>query len=295
MASFSSLIDEDGSLVDLYALLDVPRDADAALLRKRIAQLYLEAQENLDHRNFRRRFYYQELFEVFLPQAHHILLNEKRRAEYNVQLVVRNRGAKASAAAPIASTREAPPSPSLSPATAPPTAAPRQVQPPEIVPRPAPAPVEESLNEEQLQHELQDDLVESLAGDREAQARAEEVIRKRPPTPEWARMDASRVEQRREIRRAALIKEELIATGQRFGVAAACGVGLLCGALAFVMKQALEIQGTAALIFAAIALVAMAGAAFFGWHFASRESRRRVVAQLSRMSYDELLRRCGEG
>lgn len=69
--------------VDLYELLEVPPDADMGRLRERINKLYLEAQRNLDHHNFRKRFYYQELFEVHLPNAHQFLLDSAQRATYD--------------------------------------------------------------------------------------------------------------------------------------------------------------------------------------------------------------------
>jgi hypothetical protein len=69
--------------VDLYALLDLPPSADAARVRKTISELYLEAQKNLDHRNPRKRLQYQQMYEVYLPQARHLLLDAARRAEYD--------------------------------------------------------------------------------------------------------------------------------------------------------------------------------------------------------------------
>jgi hypothetical protein len=77
---------ETAPFVDLYDLLDMSPNSDVAAIRKRITSLYIEAQNNLEHRNFRKRFYYQELFETYLPQAHHLLLNEARRATYDGQL-----------------------------------------------------------------------------------------------------------------------------------------------------------------------------------------------------------------
>jgi hypothetical protein len=50
---------ETAPFVDLYDLLDLPPGSDVATVRKRITTLYIEAQNNLDHRNFRKRFYYQ--------------------------------------------------------------------------------------------------------------------------------------------------------------------------------------------------------------------------------------------
>ncbi len=85
--------------VDLYEVLELPVDADRNTLRKRINELYLDAQRNLDHRTFATRVRYQELFEVTLPQARYILLDDGRRDEYN-RLVNAFRGTKNEVAAP---------------------------------------------------------------------------------------------------------------------------------------------------------------------------------------------------
>jgi hypothetical protein len=69
--------------VDLYETLDLPMDSDRNTVRKRINELYIEAQRNLDHRNFQTRIKYQELFEITLPQARYILLDEGRRDQYD--------------------------------------------------------------------------------------------------------------------------------------------------------------------------------------------------------------------
>lgn len=79
--------------VDLYEVLELPVDADRNTLRKKINELYLDAQRNLDHRTFATRVKYQELFEVTLPQARYILLDDGRRDEYN-RLVHAFRAAK---------------------------------------------------------------------------------------------------------------------------------------------------------------------------------------------------------
>lgn len=69
--------------VDLYEVLNLPLDADRNTIRKRVNELYLEAQRNLDHRDFKTRVRFQELFEVTLPQARYILLDESRRDDYD--------------------------------------------------------------------------------------------------------------------------------------------------------------------------------------------------------------------
>ena len=72
--------------VDLYALLGIEPDADVATIRKRVTESYLDAQNNLDHRNATKRLQYQQMYEVYLPQARHLLLDVSRRAEYDQYL-----------------------------------------------------------------------------------------------------------------------------------------------------------------------------------------------------------------
>lgn len=69
--------------VDFYEVLTLPLDADRSTVRKRINELYVEAQRNLDHRNFATRIKFQEMFEITLPQARYILLDEGRRDDYD--------------------------------------------------------------------------------------------------------------------------------------------------------------------------------------------------------------------
>ena len=69
--------------VDLYKVLDVPPESDAAALKKRISEKYLEAQQNLDHRNAKKRLAFQQMYEIYLPQARHLLLDAGHRAEYD--------------------------------------------------------------------------------------------------------------------------------------------------------------------------------------------------------------------
>ena len=72
--------------IDLYEVLEMPRDSKFPDLRKRIAEMYLDAQKNLDHRNAKKRLFYQQLFEVSLPEARHLLLDPERRIEYDKYL-----------------------------------------------------------------------------------------------------------------------------------------------------------------------------------------------------------------
>ena len=87
--------------VDFYEILELPIEAERADIRKRIGELYVEAQKNLDHRNFETRVRNQQLFEITLPQARYILLNDGRRDDYD-RLVKASR-------APVAHTPTATP------------------------------------------------------------------------------------------------------------------------------------------------------------------------------------------
>ncbi len=84
--------------VDFYEILELPLEAERSEVRKRISELYVEAQKNLDHRNFNTRVHYQQLFEIILPQARYILLDEGRRDDYD-RLVRASRGPDTSSAA----------------------------------------------------------------------------------------------------------------------------------------------------------------------------------------------------
>ena len=74
--------------VNLYDVLQMPQESAPADLRKRISLMYLEAQKNQDHRNAQKRMYFQQLYEVYLPQARFLLLEPKRRTEYDQHLTV---------------------------------------------------------------------------------------------------------------------------------------------------------------------------------------------------------------
>ncbi len=85
--------------VDFYEALNLPLEADRKEVRRRINEVYLEAQRNLDHRNFQTRIKHQEMFEVVLPRARYILLDEGRRDDYD-RLVNAFRAASAPAPVP---------------------------------------------------------------------------------------------------------------------------------------------------------------------------------------------------
>jgi hypothetical protein len=80
--------------VDLYEVLEVPENADTEQIRKRVNTLYIEAQQNLDHRNVKKRLQYQQMYEIYLPQARHLLLDSRRRAEYDRYLQAWRTGSK---------------------------------------------------------------------------------------------------------------------------------------------------------------------------------------------------------
>jgi hypothetical protein len=107
--------------VDLYEILELPTDAESETIRQRLNTLYLEAQQNLDHRNPKKRLQYQQMYEVYLPQARHLLLDAKRRAEYDRYLMAYHTGDKVAPAAksesevsmPSISVVEEPPLPGM--------------------------------------------------------------------------------------------------------------------------------------------------------------------------------------
>ena len=80
--------------VDLYDVMDLPVDSDAETIRQRLNTLYLEAQQNLDHRNVKKRLQYQQMYEIYLPQGRHLLLHPARRAEYDRYLTAYRTGNK---------------------------------------------------------------------------------------------------------------------------------------------------------------------------------------------------------
>ena len=257
-ATSSAIAELEENFVDLYAIIGVPPAASEAELRRCIGKLYTEAQENLDHRSFRKRFYYLELYEVHLPHAHNALLNETRRAEYDA-LRARHLQAKQAAAKPAA------PASTARPGTSAPTGAPkpgtavrRPSPPPASAPRPSPPPA---------------DAARPAGAPRHA--------------PDYARMDKATVERRRDSNRRELIKNELQAAGMRAGL----GVGVI----AFVVLGGILFFGAGAAgagsTFKSVLLAAAAGAAAFAARSASRSARRNIIATLSQMPYEELLMR----
>lgn len=284
--------------VDLYKMLDISTTATEAELRERVNQLYLEAQRNIDHHNFRKRFYYQQLYEVHLPQAHQLLLDNTRRVEYDRFLNAFNKGEPfpedlpasdsgvtggelgrsdgllddmiptvgsggalptlpATPAPTTARPTETPSSPSSSTSSAPSATPARPVTPssPKPVAPAAPkrtAPASPSIA--------------SSVGRRLA-------------------VDIEDMERRRDHKRRELIKGELEAAGQTWGYGAGVSVFIVILAVAYFAG------GGKMPILAGGAVLGLVCGLLTG-RAALRAARRNIVAALSRMPYDELLRRC---
>ena len=94
--------------VDLYDVMDLPVESDSETIRQRLNTLYLEAQQNLDHRNAKKRIQYQQMYEIYLPQGRHLLLDPRRRAEYDRYLTAYRTGNKVAPSTPT--EQEMPPS-----------------------------------------------------------------------------------------------------------------------------------------------------------------------------------------
>jgi hypothetical protein len=241
----------DESFVDLYDLLDVWPDAEVGALRKRISELYAEARENLDHRNHRKRFYYRELYELQLPQARTILLDEAKRQEYDheLQQFWKNKGQPSTPRKPkdVVSNRLA----GLPGATSEPGSAPA-------------------------------DLAAQFADFADI---ADDAL---PPflIPKPL-LDTTTVERRRNHKRRELIKHELVATGFRWmligGMAAFAALGMI--ALTFI--QALGLPSRNVLLVMLAILVAISA---FSGRQSMRWAKRRTIGYLSKLPYDELLR-----
>ncbi len=71
------------TFVDFYELLGLALSSTGSELRKAIGALYLEAQKNLDHRDRQKKLFFQQMYEVHLPRARYVLLDDKRRLEYD--------------------------------------------------------------------------------------------------------------------------------------------------------------------------------------------------------------------
>lgn len=282
--------------VDLYKILEIPQSTSETEVRERVNKLYLEAQRNLDHHNFRKRFYYQQLYEVHLPQAHQLLLNAPQRAEYDRYLDCFNKGLPFPA--DLAGTRNdstsgelgrseqietdmlptfdssvanaAPPATSVTQTSAKTSDAKVPARPAAPASRPA--------------RSTASPAEKASPGDAAASLAAQVAKRKAQVI-----MDASEVERRRDYKRRELIKGELVASGLWWGWGAGAGCFIVVAALLFFALNQMKMTANNAL--SGGLLIAVVIAALIG-RYALREARRRVIVVLSKMPYDELLRRC---
>lgn len=241
------ILDEE-SFIDLYEMLDVSPETDASALRKRISVMYLEAGENLDHQNHRKRFYYRELYEIHLPNARLILLDLQKRAAYNekLQAYSARKGKKPSARKPQLAISQSSPKKSIDPFA-------------EF-------------------GDVEDDIP-------------------LPPVTQSLRMERKDVEQRRDVKRRELIKNEIIANGFKWGFGG--GLGVLSGCVLLVLALNALLPGgvitaskVSPFIFLSICAVLMMAASVFTARQTMRWARKRTVGYLSKLPYDELLRQC---
>ncbi|HEX8551413.1 MAG TPA: hypothetical protein VF681_07630 [Abditibacteriaceae bacterium] len=244
--------------VDLYPILDLPPDAPVADVRRRIAELYIKAQDNLDHRSFGKRFYYHELYEVHLPHAHHVLLDAARRAEYDAER------ARQQSATAISSRAASPSATQPAAATSAKTASTQR----------PPSPPPPVTHQTPQYHE-------TLARDLNIEHKP------RPPAPEWARMDRAIVERRRDSSRRTLIKFELQAAGQRAALLVGGGVFLVLSLAVWLGGEAMGVP----VVVRGLGIVASLAAAGASAYAASRSARRTIISTLSQMPYGELLHR----
>ena len=283
--------------VDLYKILDISTTASEAELRERVNKLYLEAQRNIDHHNFRKRFYYQQLYEVHLPQAHQLLLDGNRRDEYNRFLDAFHKGEPfpedagpteeavaagelgrsdnlandmiptvGSATTPSPDAAAASPS-AASPSAASPSASSTFAAPPAKSGTPNPVTPARPTTPQTPKR-----IAPSAPSLASSAARRVSV-------------DIEDMERRRDHKRRELIKGELEAGGQLWGYSAGIAIFVVILAIAYFAsggKMPIIIGG---------AVLAFTSALITG-RFALRAARRNIVVALSKMPYDELLRRC---
>lgn len=210
--------EEEEKYVDFYELLDVWPDAEEEALRQRISQLYLEARENLDHRNHRKRFYYRELYEVQLPQARLVLLDAQKRSEYDKQLYEQTKRRSKSSAPP----------------------------------KPKPAP-QQKIND----GARATTTTAASQNSSNFSVPAELLLPPVPQRKKPRDLDPAVVERRRDNKRRELIKGELESTGLRWMLFGGVGSFLACGIVIFVLRQALHLNSPQFPLFAGLALLAV--------------------------------------
>lgn len=244
--------------VDFYGLLEVEPGADDGLLRGRIAALYLEARENLEHKSHRKRFYYRELYEIQLPQARHTLLNKPRREAYDAKLK------KYRAERPDYRPPVKPQDDTVFDASGLPGAS-------------------TSTSEADLAA-----LFADFADTDDEPETAAQPVKSAPKRVQFD-MDPEQVEKRRDVKRRELIKQELINTGLKWGIGAGLATLLVCAGLVVAIKTVFEDSSFILIIgggLVSLALCALAARQMTRW------SRRRIIAKLSVMPYPELLLHC---
>lgn len=275
--------------VDLYKILEIPSTSNEAELRERVNKLYLEAQRNIDHHNFRKRFYYQQLYEVHLPQAHQLLLDPARRAEYDQYLEAFNKGLPfptetgTSATGPTSGDLgrtdrlDTEMLPAMNPAanaggatlpgsrlTAPGTATPPAT--PATTPKPA---------------------IKAPTPARPVNKPAPKPFTPSPAVSSQRSMasEISEAERRRDYKRRELIKSELESAGQTWGISMGTITFIVIITIAYFLGQ-----GNGAILGSGVGIGLALGV--IAGRQAVRMARRNIVADLSKMPYDELLRRC---
>lgn len=276
--------------VDLYKILEVPATSTDADLRERVNSLYLEAQRNLDHHNFRKRFYYQQLYEVHLPQAHQLLLNAPQRADYDRYLNCFNKGlpfptdsgpGEQAPSSTDLSRSERLDEEMLPAASAETMQAAKAAQPAKSEAAPKPGP-KASFDFDQ-------------AKERMARPAAPKTAPK-PSSKEWqkkqAALDTAEMERRRDSKRRDLIKGELIAAGTTYGVGAGIACAVVLAAPLLLALSSMKMLGNAPVLI--IGLIVIAGIAWAAGDYSVKNARRRIVVELSKMPYDQLLRRCSK-
>lgn len=313
--------------IDFYEVLELPLDAERGVVRKRINELYLEAQRNLDHRTFATRVRYQEMFEMTLPQARYILLDETRRADYN-RLVLSMRALKSgsSVVAPIAKPREKTDFKEsgfrLSEEVG---------QTPPIEPLPN-TPIDAAAvarERDELWRKWKSGLEQALERDGETEnnpqpSPAPQTPQPRPPREATApqssaaldfnekqfassaaaeeeadvlRAQQREVEQRRANHKREVLKAMLEGVGLKGMLIGAGAVGVP-GVIAMVLfmttyypvGQAPKIELSSSLAWV-LWMIALASGAFFAARGVSKSMRRRAATELSTLSYEELMRR----
>ena len=334
------------AFIDLYEVLELPIDADRNALRKRINELYLDAQRNLDHRNFQTRVRFQELFEVTLPQARYILLDDGRRDEYDRLVRAFRTASQGGVPAPaptkaapvdtgpqipgtapdigalptatadpalLASEREAlwakwknglesaladsedrprsrsaattpPPAPTHSFAAAHTAPAPSAPSQPVSQAAPPPAPADQgSRGKRAVNFNFDSEKFVPKRGESAPVPGAEEVVENHKE---------GEVERRRDQRRREAIKEILVNVGLVWSSVGYAAVGIPMFFLLMILSSLKHFPVPLGLLWLAGIAIGGVGGAFLAREL-SKKKRQQTVAELSQLSFEELMRRVG--